>query len=121
MWKVCCEFIPIIFEYMEVRETLVNLVDILMGNDSPLAEKDKKRPEIPQNQSIPIINLIYIFMLHKANLVNYINPQRKVLGTRYTNLTDKEKQMIGNINFYKKMIKTKCDNHQLAIITGKLS
>ena len=58
-----------------------------MGNDSPLADKDKKRHEIPQYQSISIIQLICHLMKSKKNLVDYINPDKKLAGVVYTNMT----------------------------------
>lgn len=60
-----------------------------MGNDSPLAEKDKKRFEIPQYQSISIIQLICHLMKSKNNLVDYTKPSKKLAGVTYTNMTEK--------------------------------
>ena len=118
--KICSEFIPQFLDYLLNKETIVVLVDLLMGNDSPLG-KDKKRPDIPQYQSIPIIQLLSILMKNKKNLIDYINPNKAQMGIIYHNLSENEKKMIGNINFYRKMIKNKNDNDLLASITGKLA
>ena len=60
-------------------------------------------------------------MTRKKNLKDYINPNEVVEGVEYENLTENEKNMIGNIKFYRKMIKNKNDNGILGTITSKLS
>ena len=55
------------------------LLDILMGNDSPLyienSDKNKiKRQDIPQFQAFPLIQMVYSLMVNKKNLRDTINP-----------------------------------------------
>ena len=47
-------------------------------------------------------------MQYKKNLLDYINPSKTHKDVRYRNLTENQKKMIGNIKFYKKMIKNRC-------------
>lgn len=86
-WKLNCELIPQIKEYAGNREILVKLGDILMDNDSPFAEKGKRRTEVPQFQSIPIIQMIVFLISRKKNLVDYINPEHMAEGIVYEELT----------------------------------
>lgn len=60
-------------------------------------------------------------MNRKKNLQDYINPNEMVEGVEYETLTENEKNMLGNIKFYRKMIKNRNDNGILGVITSKLS
>ena len=57
-------------------------------------------------------------MTRKKNLKDYINPNEVVEGVEYENLTENEKNMIGNIKFYRKMIKNK--NRKKCLLPGKM-
>ena len=67
---------PIIVDYLIEHDAMAIFVDKLLGNDSPLADKKKKRVEISQYVVMPIVQVIVYLMGRKKNLKGYINPMR---------------------------------------------
>lgn len=70
---------------------------------------------------MPLIHTIVIISSRKKNLKNYLNPVRCIQGTAYFDMSEKEKMIFGNVNFYSKMAKSKRDNGMLGFVISKLS
>lgn len=70
---------------------IAKLVDLLMGSSSPIANKSKKRVDIPAYQATSAIQLLVSLMNCKKNLKDYINPNKIIEGCYYENLTPLEK------------------------------
>lgn len=120
-WKTCCEFMPVLVDYLITHECLVILVDKLMGNDSPLADNKKKRVEISQYVVTPIIQIVVYLMSRKKNMKGYINPLKVFDNLKYYEMTENEKLLLSNTEFYSKMINKRYDSGQLGLVTARLS
>lgn len=59
-----------------------------MGNDSPIADKKKKRVEISQYVVTPIIQIVVYLMSRKKNIKGYINPLKVFENIKYYDLTE---------------------------------
>jgi hypothetical protein len=51
---------------------LITLLDLLMGNEGPFANKDKKRQDFPFEVAVPLVQSILKLLCRKKNLVNFI-------------------------------------------------
>ncbi len=48
------------------------LLDLLMGNQSPYAQKDKKRQDFPYEGAVPLVQTILRLLSRKRNLAGVI-------------------------------------------------
>lgn len=70
---------------------------------------------------MPLIQTILFISSRKKNLKNSLSLNKGMHGVSFFDMSEKEIQIYGNINFYSKMAKSKRDNGLLGFVISRLS